>query len=81
MLGAASNVNGYAVDVLRRAMQLFVRQTLGLPRRCTHDGLYEARRELTPYDAVAVSVRGPGSKKRVATASLVDLVYEPVRVA
>ena len=58
VMQATADVNGYAVDVLRRArpMQLSMRQTLRLPRRCTCDELYEARRALTTYDAVAVSV-------------------------
>ena len=51
---AAADVNGYAVDVLRRAraMQLSMRQGLRLPHRCTGDELYEARRAITPYDVV-----------------------------
>ena len=80
----ATDVNGYAVDVLRlaRAMQLSMRQTLRLPHRCTRDELYEARRALTRYDAVAGSVRGHGGKKRVAAAvPLADLVGEQVRLA
>ena len=84
VMAAAANVNGYAVDVLchARAMQLSMRQTLRLPRRCTRDELYEARRAITPYDAVAVSVRGHGGKKRAAAAvSLADLVGEQVRLA
>ena len=84
VMAAAADVSGYAVDVLRRAraMQLSMRQTLRLPRRCTRDELYEARRALTPYDAVAVSVRGHGGKKRAAAAvSLADLVGEQVRLA
>ena len=84
VMAAAADVNGYAVDVLRRAraMQLSMRQPLRLPRRCTRDELYEARRALTPYDAVAVSVRGHGGKKRAAAAvSLADLVGEQVRLA
>ena len=81
VMAAAANVNGYAVDVLRRAraMQLSMRQTLRLPCRCTRDELYEARRAITPYDAVAVSVRGHGGKKRAAAAVfLADLVIVPV---
>ena len=84
VMAAAATVNGYAVDVLRRAraMQVSVRQTLRLPRRCTRDELYEARRMLPPYDAVAVSVRGHGGKKRaVAAMPLADLVGEQVRLA
>ena len=65
-----------------RAMQLSMRKTLRLPRRCTRDELYEARRALTPYDAVAVTVRGHGGKKRGAAAVFVaDLVREQVRLA
>ena len=84
VMAAAADVNGYAVDVLRRArtMQLSMRQTLQLPRRCTRDELYEARRPITPYDVVAVSVCGHGGKKRAAAAvSLADLVSEQVRPA
>ena len=81
---AAAGVSGYAVDVLRRAraMQPSMRQTLWLPRRCTRDELYEARRALTPHDAMAVSVRGYRGKKRAAAAVLLaDLVSEQVRLA
>ena len=84
VMATAADVNGYAVDVLPRArtMQLSMRQTLRLPRRCTRDELYEARRAITPYDAVAVSMRGHGGKKRaVAAVSLADLVGEQVRLA
>ena len=84
VMAVAAGVNGYAVDVLRRgrAMQLSMRQTLPLPRRCTRDELYEARRAIMPYDAVAVSVRGHRGKKRAAAAvSLADLVGEQVRLA
>ena len=59
-----------------------MRQTLRLPLRCTRDELYEARRAITPYDAVAVSVRGHGGNKRAAAAvSLADLVGEQVHLA
>ena len=70
VMAAAADVNGYAVDVLRRAraIQVSMRQTLRLPRRCTRDELYEARRAIAPYDAVAVSVPGHGGKKRAAAA-------------
>ena len=81
---AAADVNGYAVDVLRRAraMQLSMRKTLRLPRRCTRDELYEARRALTPYDAVAVSVRGHWGKKGAAAGvSLAHLVGEQEHLA
>ena len=84
VMAAAADVNGYAVDVLRRAraMQLSMRQTLRLPRRCTRDELCEARRALTPYDAVTLTVRGHGGKKRAAAAvPLADLVGEQVRLA
>ena len=44
--------------------------------------MYEARRALTPYDAVAVRVRGHRDKKRAAAAvPLADLVGEQVRLA
>ena len=81
---AAADVSGYAVDVWRRAraMQLSMRHTLRLPRRCTRGELYEARRALTPYDAVVVSVRGHRGKKRAAVVvSLADLVGEQARLA
>ena len=84
VMAAVADVNGYAVDVLRRAraMQLSMRQTLRLPRRCTCDELYEARRAITPYNAVSMSVRGHGGKKHAAAAvSLADLVGEQVRLA
>ena len=84
VMAAAADVNGYAVDVLRpaRAMQLSMRPTLRLPRRCTRDELYEARHALTRYHAVAVSVRGHGGKKRAAAAvCLADLVGEQVHLA
>ena len=84
VMAAVADVNGYAVDVLRRAraMQLSIEQTLRMPRRCTRDELYEARRAITPYDAVDVNVRGHGSKKRAVVAvSLADLVGEQVRLA
>ena len=84
VMAAAGEVNGYAVDVLRcaRAMQLSMRQTVRVPRRCTRNELYEARRALTPYDAVAVRVRGhKGKKLGSAAVSLVDLVREQVSVA
>ena len=84
VIAAAADVNGYAVDVLRPAcaMQLSMRQTLRLPRRCTRDELYEARRAITPYDAVAVSVRGNTGKKSAASAvSVAELVVEHVRRA
>ena len=80
----AVHVNGYAVDLLRRvrAMQLSMREPLWLPRRCCGDEVYEARRALTPYDAVAVSVRGHEGKKRAAAeVFLADLVGEQVRLA
>ena len=79
VLVAAADVNGNAIDVAR-AMQLSMRQTLRFPRRRTRDELYEARCAITLYDAVAVSVRGHGGKKRAAAAvSLADLVGEQVR--
>ena len=84
VIAVAADVNGYAVDALRRAraMQLSMRQPLRLPRRCTGDEVYEARRALTPYDAVAVSARGHGGKKHAAAAVfLADLVGEQVRLA
>ena len=76
VMAAAADVNGYAVDVLRRAraMLLSMRETLRLPRRCNCDELYEARRAITRYHAVVVSVPGHGGKKRAAAAvSLVVL--------
>ena len=82
VMAAAADFNGYAIDVVRRAcaMQLSMRQTL--PSRCTRDELYEARRAITSYDAVAVSVRGHGGKKRAAAVvSLADLVGEQVHLA
>ena len=49
VIAAAARVNGYAVDVLRRARarQLSMRQTLRFPCRCTRDELYEARRAIS----------------------------------
>ena len=84
MTAAAAHVNGYAVDVLRRArtMHLSMRQTVRLPHRWTRDELYEARRAPTPYDAVAMSVRGHWGKKSAAVAaSLANLVGEQVCLA
>ena len=84
VMAAAADKIRYAVDVLRRAraMQLSMQQTLQLLRRCTGDELYEARRALTPYNAVAVSLRGHGGKKRAAVVvPLADLVGEQVRLA
>ena len=84
VMAAVADADGYAVDVLRcaRAMQLSMRQTLWLPRRSTRDELYEARRAITSYDAVAVSVREHGAKKRAAVSvSLADFVGEQVRLA
>ena len=81
---AAADVDGYVVDVLRRARttQLSMRQTLRLPRRCNRDELYEARRAIRSYDAVALSVRGHGGNKRAAAvACLADLVGEQVHLA
>ena len=81
---AAANINRYAFDVLRRAhaMKPSMGQTLRLPRRSTRDELYDARRAITPYTAVAVSVRAHGGKKRAAVVvSLADLVGEQVRLA
>ena len=79
VMAAATDVNGYAVDVLRRgcAMQLSMRHTSRLPRRCTGDELYEVRHAIMLYDAVAVSVWGQGDKKHAAAAaSLADVVGE-----
>ena len=84
VMAAAADVNGYALDVLRhaRAMQLSMRQTSRLPRRCTRAELYEARRALTPYDAVAERLRGHVGKKRAAArVPLAHLVGEQVRLA
>ena len=48
----------------------------------SRDELYEARRAITLYDAVVVSVRGHGGKKCAAPAvSLADLVGQQVRLA
>ena len=80
VMAAAADVNGYAVDVLRRAraMQLSMRQTLRLPRRCTRDELYDK----ACANAVRCRVRGHGGKKRAAAVvSLADLVGEQVRLA
>ena len=84
VMAAAANANAYAVDVLRRAraMQLSMRQTLWLPRRSTRDEMYEARRAITSYDAVAMGVREHGAKKRAGVSvSLADFVGEQMRLA
>ena len=72
VMAAASDVNGYAVDVLRRARDRHCGCLIGAP----------VRRSVTAYDAVAVSVRGHTDKRRAAAAvSLADLVGEQVRLA